>query len=330
MPLTLNDASTGLVYEIVYVTAISGVTLTVQRAQEGTTAQNWNIGDFAFCAPTAGTVATALGNSANTFQVAPAATSNQAVQFSQLTGLVGAMRNASMNVATASASATFTADQIVVGTALNGLEYLLPSYSHAINLAATGAGGMDTGSAPISGYVALYAIYNPTSGTASILATNATSSAAPTIYGGANMPAGYTASALISAWPTNSSGQLVVGIQIDRSISILLKTVLSTSTAQASWTSLSIASAVPPNARSIRGATNFTNNTVSTSTNGSIYIASNSSGAGEQFNQGILNTGQLVQNYSVDLSTSQTIFYQTGDTGSVSFTANIYVSGYTL
>ena len=61
MPLTLNDAATGLVYEIVYVTAISGTTLTVERAQEGTTAQNWSTGDYAFTGPTANTVAPVTG-----------------------------------------------------------------------------------------------------------------------------------------------------------------------------------------------------------------------------------------------------------------------------
>ncbi len=56
MPITLNDAATGTIYEICYVTAISGATLTVNRAQEGTTAQNWSVGDYAFAAWTAGTV----------------------------------------------------------------------------------------------------------------------------------------------------------------------------------------------------------------------------------------------------------------------------------
>jgi hypothetical protein len=86
MPLTLNDAATGQIYEVVYVTAISGVTLTVTRAQEGTGAQNWNIGDFAYVAPTAGTVCMLNGNPANQFQVAPATASNQAVALSQLDG----------------------------------------------------------------------------------------------------------------------------------------------------------------------------------------------------------------------------------------------------
>jgi hypothetical protein len=61
MPLTLNDAATGLVYEVVYVTAISGVSLTVIRGQEGTVAQNWNVGDYALCAPTGQTVQPIIG-----------------------------------------------------------------------------------------------------------------------------------------------------------------------------------------------------------------------------------------------------------------------------
>ena len=56
MPLTLNDAATGLIFEIVYVTAIAGAVCTVTRAQEGTSAQNWNIGDLVYCAPTSGTI----------------------------------------------------------------------------------------------------------------------------------------------------------------------------------------------------------------------------------------------------------------------------------
>ena len=54
MALTLNDAATRLNYEIVYVTNISGSTLTVERAQEGTTALSWSTGDYAFSGPTAG------------------------------------------------------------------------------------------------------------------------------------------------------------------------------------------------------------------------------------------------------------------------------------
>lgn len=57
-PLTLNDKATGLVYEIVYVTAITGTLLTVIRGQEGTTAQSWLVGDYAYGAFTAASVLT--------------------------------------------------------------------------------------------------------------------------------------------------------------------------------------------------------------------------------------------------------------------------------
>lgn len=45
--MTLNDAATGLLTEIVYCTARVGDTCTVVRAQEGTVAQNWLAGDLA-------------------------------------------------------------------------------------------------------------------------------------------------------------------------------------------------------------------------------------------------------------------------------------------
>jgi hypothetical protein len=101
MPLTLNDAATGNLYEVVYVTAISGVTLTVTRAQEGTGALNWSLGDYAYCAPTAGTVATALGNPNNVFAVAPATASQHAVQFGQAVGRL-------LNVQVFTSSGTYT------------------------------------------------------------------------------------------------------------------------------------------------------------------------------------------------------------------------------
>lgn len=45
--MTFNDAATGLLYEVVHVTAIVGDTVTIVRAQEGTTALAWNAGDIA-------------------------------------------------------------------------------------------------------------------------------------------------------------------------------------------------------------------------------------------------------------------------------------------
>lgn len=55
--LTFTDAATGLLHEIVHVTAISGDTITMVRAQEGTTALNWLPGDLADNLWTAGSAA---------------------------------------------------------------------------------------------------------------------------------------------------------------------------------------------------------------------------------------------------------------------------------
>lgn len=330
MPLTLNDAATGLIYEVVYVTAISGVTLTVTRAQEGTGAQNWSIGDYAFCAPTAGTVATATGNSSNTFQVAPATATNMAPTMAQAAGVVGSVRNLVMNVAAASASATLTADEIIVETALGGLRYCLPSFNKTINLATTGAGGMDTGTAPVSGYVALYAIYNPTTQTAALLATNATSAVAPNVYGGANMPAGYTASALVSVWPTNSSSNLIVGFQIDREVTFASTTALTTSTAATSFTALSISSIVPKNARNVSGNFRVGQSTSSVTYICDLEVASTSAGIGTQ-SVNVDGTNSTDTNQcpfrKLAIATAQTIYYlATASAGTGGWT--IFITGY--
>ena len=54
--LTLIDAATGQLNEIVHVTARSGDTLTVVRAQEGTAARSWSVNDIAANMLTAGTL----------------------------------------------------------------------------------------------------------------------------------------------------------------------------------------------------------------------------------------------------------------------------------
>lgn len=56
LPLTIISASSSTTFEIVYATAISGTTLTVMRAQEGTPAGTFSVGDYIECAPTAQTV----------------------------------------------------------------------------------------------------------------------------------------------------------------------------------------------------------------------------------------------------------------------------------
>ncbi|KUY54301.1 hypothetical protein [Burkholderia sp. RF2-non_BP3] len=246
----------------------------------------------------------------------------------QTTALVGQARNVVMNVTAASANATLTADEIVVGTALGGQKYLLKQFSKTINLASTGAGGMDTGSAPASGYVALYAIYNPTTGTSALLATNATSTIAPNVYGGSGMPAGYTASALVSVWQTNASGQFSAAYQQDRDYFFAPTTVLNTTAQTSVLTALSIASLVPKNAKYVRGETVVA---TSTATNAGMQVAGNASGFGRADNALSTSGAQSFNSWfsQIPLITPQQMYYIfNGNSGTVTFT--IILTGYSI
>ncbi|ELI8402945.1 tail fiber protein [Yersinia enterocolitica] len=170
----------------------------------------------------------------------------------QLTGVVGTSRNAKMSVTAASSTATFMADELIVQTALGGLQYKLSSFSKTINLATTGVGGMDTGTVPANGFVALYAIYNPTTQISALLAVNASSVVVPEVYGGSNMPAGYTASALVAVLPVTTS-RFAPFIHQGRKVSIIGASILSGSSTPSSLAALTV-SAVPLNTTLIRMA----------------------------------------------------------------------------
>ncbi|WP_432319389.1 hypothetical protein [Yersinia enterocolitica] len=235
----------------------------------------------------------------------------------QWSPVVGVSRNAKMSVTAASATATFTADQITVTTGLSGQPYLLTSFSKTINLATTGAGGMDTGTVPAAGFVALYAIYNPTSGATALLAVNATSAPAPEVYGGANMPAGYTASALVSVWGT-SSGQFVVGHQIGRHVGIISNQLYSTAGSVLSYSGISLATAVPPNGKKANMqivASQTTPNSVI-----QLYLASTAEGVGAIYvntsaNSSGATTTSTNSGYAVlDIIGVQTLYFKMANT----------------
>lgn len=190
-------------------------------------------------------------------QVAPAAQSQHAIQLSQMAAVTGGTRNAKLSVAAASATATFTADEIAVKAALSGVPWLLSSFNKTINLGTTGAGGMDTGLAPVSGFVAIYAIYNPITATSALLATDITSSTPSEIYGGGAMPAGYTASALVSVWGTDGSRLLKIGYQQGRYVAIVPVAAISTTTPAGTLTALNLSPIVPRNAISFTAFNNI-------------------------------------------------------------------------
>ncbi|KVO64977.1 hypothetical protein WJ78_17805 [Burkholderia ubonensis] len=245
----------------------------------------------------------------------------------QSVGVVGAVRNGRMYVAAASSSATYTADEVIVETMLGGLRYGIASLNKAVNLATTGAGGMDTGGAPANGYVALYAIYNPVTKVSALLATNATSSVAPSVYGGANMPAGYTASGLLSVVPTNGSGQFAPVLVRDRNVGIPIKTALTTNTVQGTLTSLSIASIVPQNAVSIAGELSIANTSTATV---ALTVASDATPLCQQNTTASVGTTGYVANFAnLLLSAIQTIYWGSANTTGTP-TYNIYITSYTI
>jgi hypothetical protein len=247
---------------------------------------------------------------------------------SMFPSVVGSARNLSMYVATASATATLTAAEIVVETVLGGQTFRLASFNKTINLATIGAGGMDTGTAPVSGFVALYAIYNPVTATAALLATNAATLQGD-VYSGANMPTGYTASALVSVVPTNGSKQIVALKQNDRFISIQINTLISTGSLPSTPTPISASSIIPVNAKSVVGA-----NSIGINANGNfqLQIGADTNLSGQQLagiTTAVASGGNTSGNYALQLVTPQTIYYATVGSGSyTSVSTVIYISGY--
>lgn len=239
-------------------------------------------------------------------------------------GIVGDSRNAKMNIINASVSATFSADEIIVEDS-NSKQYRVTAFSKTINISTTGAGGMDTGTAPATGFVALYAIYNPTANSSAMLAVNSTSSIAPQIYGGSNMPSGYTASALVSVWPVSSS-QLMAGIQTGRAISTTDRSALNTTSPATSLTQLSISSIIPQNAKSVSGYGLV--NGVTVASNNTFALASTSSGLGyKPF--GANNSGIMSSFSDLMIYEAQKIYYLITSTSAISG-SSIQITGYTI
>lgn len=260
--------------------------------------------------------------------VQDATNSNHAVNLgqgnAQWSPVVGASRNARMSVTAASSTATFTADQITVTTALNGQTYLLTNFNKTINLGTTGAGGMDTGTVPVTGFVALYAIYNPSSQASALLAVNTTSVLAPEVCAGI-MPSGYTASALISVWRTASS-QLVIGYQLDRKIITPVIPATTSTSLPASYIALGLAAIVPINAKSVNGWVGIT---TTASVNNQIFISSSASGIYEHLIQSLPTTTLNMPFPEMPIITPQAIYYKVASGGTVSLFV-IDINGYTF
>jgi phage-related tail fiber protein len=217
-------------------------------------------------------------------------------------GVVGDVRNGRMVLTSESTTATYTADELVVKDAFGGRQWVLPNVALNINLATVGAGGMDSGAAPSSGYVAIYAIYNPLAKQAAAYAVNATSTVAAEVCK-KSMPAGYIASALVAVVATNATGQMLPVIVNGRRHYIRLLQMFTSAVALTSvpW---AIATIVPPNAKCYSGELAMSNTTGGAMT---INLATGTYGIGQSnFTTSILGGQLTILNfYDVAIETPQ-------------------------
>lgn len=281
------------------------------------------------------TVANALQKSGDTMagplNVQTATTATEAVQFGQIPATVRSMCNLISNVAAASATKIVTADALIVQTALGGLPYCLSSLNLTGNLATQ----MDTGSAPVSGYVAEYVIYNPNAAISStnprLLYQTEGTTAATSVYSGAFMPAGYTASALISAWRTNASSQFSIGFQRDRHINIAPNQVIANATGSLTPVSFSISAAAPKSA--VRYWSNSTMNVGAGTSGCSFYVCATAQGVGIGPVAGLNSPTQTASAGSspTDILTPQTSYYVFGGTSVQTPAGNsLAINGYDI
>jgi hypothetical protein len=145
------------------------------------------------------------------------------------------------------------------------------------------------------------------------------------------MPGGYTASALLTVWPTNGSSQLIAGSQQDRAFTFFNGVqALSTNASAGSNTSLAIPSILPKNAQSTSGTINVTTTAVSAGS-GNLYLFSHSTSAiAWAASVGAVSSafGHQTTFSGLPITTAQTLYYQ--GVGPTTPLFQIMITGYTI
>lgn len=256
-------------------------------------------------------------------QVSPGTRSGHAAQMSQLPAVVGSTRNLRAYSA-GGKTVTFTADEIIVETGLGGTRYCIANFNKVIDLAKVGAGGMDVGVAN-NGFTAVYAIYNPVANVWDTLAVDTSAVVAPQVYGGTKMPAGFTASALISVVGTQTASGFSPFSQMDRTIDSVQ--VLSQSTNASTGTPIPWAvNTIPKNAIECKGSVGYS---CSVTSQGGTSVFGNAAAAGPAGTNLVVNSGStvIIPFSGIVMTTPQTLWY-TGTTGGGTPTYQVFVSGY--
>lgn len=239
--------------------------------------------------------------------------------------VVGGVRNLSMSVAAASASATITADEVIVESALGGFTYKLANFNKTLNLATTGPGGIDyAGTVPANGFIGIYAIYNPTTGASAVVAQGG-NVLLPEIYSnGAAIPSlGYTASALLAVVPTNASGQIQPCAVADRVMTIPNTSMFATSATAASPTIVNNL-AVPLNAKFCSGWMQA-GSTVAGAVNMSLQASNSTASVGAKTMALTISAGSsiAVPFDRLRITVGQRAFYTGSGGGTASFGATV-------
>ncbi|WP_339521547.1 phage tail-collar fiber domain-containing protein [Pseudomonas sp. EL_65y_Pfl2_R96] len=235
--------------------------------------------------------------------------------------IIGTTRKLKALLPVASQAVTYAAEEIVLENKLGGMSYKLANVSATLSLSAsTGLGYMDTGIAPVNGYVAVYLLYNPATRMYGAIGVNATAAEVPEVYGGNFAPVGYTASALLGVLPTNASAQFKPGKQKGRTLYFPYVNALATSTTSATLVAFSVAAYIPKNAISVSGA-------LAVSGTGSMNssLAGDSIGSGWRYYSNTNAAGSApFDDLIVDVS--QTLYYSATQTSLFS----VFLSSYTI
>ncbi|MFL9987235.1 hypothetical protein [Paraburkholderia sediminicola] len=260
-------------------------------------------------------------------QIAPATASQHAVQLGQLTGAIGSIQRGKCTTVATATTASYAADAVVVGTALGGLQYLISNVSLSLNLATTGAGGLDIGSATANAYVGVYLILNPTTGTKALYGTlEPGGSALTTLYSGATgLPAGYTASALVGVLQVSgATGQFIAQTINNRRTSVRQLLTLQTSTPVGTLTSFNLSGAIPKCATRVGGQTQLASTTTS-----QIGMSLSMDSVTSVGNQNVSGSGgsSYTGDWVIDVATPQTLFYGFTNTAGTP-TMNLYVTSF--
>lgn len=218
------------------------------------------------------------------------------------------------------------ADAIQLLDASNN-SYVARAFSATINILASGANGLDTGSAANSTWYYFFVIYNATTNTAAGLIS--TSSTAPTL------PSGYTFTALLGSVYYTSGAAFQTFYQQDRKVSLVETTVFTAKAPTANNTyelyqvgaggsDVDLRTIVPPIAKRLSG---FGGNG-----GGGLFVAGNSVGIGASFGYASIS-GSVYDSYNtsapfeVPMVTAQTFYWKAISTGN---TARLAVTGYSI